>query len=118
MAALRRPTTDRSCAGCVCVAVVGVRKLSTGIALDRADRRLLEHLNVGGAPDRSVSREQIDRLIDSGLIIESGLGDVYITPRGQLELARWRFRNLPRPRYAVVHYKGIRPKVWQRLFRE
>ena len=92
--------------------------MTSGIALDRADRRLLEHLNVGGAPGRSVSREQIDRLIESGLVIESGLGDVYITPRGQLELARWRFRKVPRPRYAVVNYKGVRPKVWQRLFRE
>ena len=83
--------------------------------LDRDDRRLLEHLNAGGAPDRSVPRSQIERLMESGLVEESGFGDIYITPRGQLELARWRFRKLPRPRYVVIDYSGSRPNVWQRL---
>jgi hypothetical protein len=85
--------------------------------LDRADRRLLEHLNAGGVPGRSVSRAQIDKLLDSGLITESEFGDVYITPRGQLELTRWRFRKLPKPRYVVVNYNEMSPRVWQRLFR-
>lgn len=91
--------------------------MSTISGLDRSDRRLLEFLNSGGVPDRSVLKTQIDRLIEQGLVAESGLGSVYITPRGQLELARWRFRNLPKPRYVVVRHPSPRPGLWQRLFR-
>lgn len=92
-------------------------RVSAVSGMDRSDRRLLEFLNAGGVPDGTVSKTRIDRLIERGLVAESGLGSVYITPRGQLELARWRFRNLPKPRYVVVDYGSPRPGLWQRIFR-
>lgn len=84
--------------------------------LDRADRRLLEFLNDGGVPGKSVPRNQVDRLMESGFIAESDLGGLHITTRGQLELARWRFRNLPKPRYVVMKYPKLRPNLWRKFF--
>ncbi|RME99047.1 MAG: hypothetical protein D6773_13505 [Alphaproteobacteria bacterium] len=91
--------------------------MSLGNDFDRADRRLLEYLNAGGVPDSSVPRSQLDRLAKEGLIEETSLGQPVITARGQLQLARWRFRNLPKPRYVTFSYKKPRPNIWNKLFR-
>lgn len=48
-----------------------------------------------------VLRNRIDRLLKSGFVEEMSFGEVGITLRGQLELARWRFRKLPKSRYAT-----------------
>lgn len=85
--------------------------------LDREERRLLEVLNAGGAANKTVFKREIERLLEAGLISESSLGDVHITPRGQLELARWRFRNIPKPRYVAFSYPKRRSNIWGKLFR-
>jgi len=84
---------------------------------EKMDRRLLEQLNSGGVPDASVPRNQLERLAEDGLVEETSLGHLVITARGQLRLARWRFRNMPRQRYVSFSYSKRRPNVWNKLFR-
>jgi hypothetical protein len=91
--------------------------LRSVVELDRTERRVLEQLNAGGSPDASVTRAELEKLIEAGLVSESELGTIQITPRGQLALARWRFRNLPQPRYVVFGHAKPRYNLWQRLFR-
>lgn len=62
--------------------------------LDRTDCKILERLNRGSETPTSMIRTRIDKLLDSGLIAENTVGEVSITLRGQLEIARWRYRNL------------------------
>ena len=62
--------------------------------LDRTDCKILERLNRGSETPSSMIRMRIDKLLDSGFIAENTVGEVTITLRGQLELARWRYRNL------------------------
>lgn len=81
----------------------------------RADRRLLNRLNAGFGAGEPPPREQVNRLIESGYIERDTLGELTITTRGQFALARWRFRNLPKPRMVVVNYEPSR-NLWQRLF--
>jgi len=45
---------------------------------------------------------RIEKLRKSGFVEDTHLGGVAITLRGQLELARWRFRKMPKSRYAVM----------------
>ena len=45
---------------------------------------------------------RIERLIEAGFIAEGRFGDVSITPRGQLELARSRFRGISRNREVTL----------------
>jgi hypothetical protein len=69
--------------------------------LDRADCRILKRLNEGPEAPTAALRNRIDKLLDSGFVEEKGYGEVTITLRGQLELARWRFRSIPKPKFVV-----------------
>jgi len=69
--------------------------------LDKADCRILKRLNGSGEAPGPALRNRIDKLLESGFVEEKNFGEVAITLRGQLELARWRFRKLPNSRYAV-----------------
>ena len=69
--------------------------------LDRSDCRILKRLNDGKETPRPALKNKIDKLLEFGYVEEKSFGEVAITLRGQLELARWRFRKLPRSRYAV-----------------
>ena len=71
-------------------------------SLDKADCRILRRLNSNSEAPRPALRNQIDKLLESGFVEEKSFGEVGITLRGQLELARWRFRKLPRSRFAVL----------------
>lgn len=55
-------------------------------------------------------------LMEMGLVADAEFGNVQITPRGQLALARWRFRKLPQSRYSVFGHAKPRYNLWQRLF--
>jgi hypothetical protein len=70
-------------------------------SLDRADCRILKRLNGSPEAPTPALKNRIDKLLESGFVEEKGYGEVTITLRGQLELARWRFRNLPKARYSV-----------------
>ncbi len=70
-------------------------------SLDRVDCRILKRLNGSPETPAPALRNRIDKLLESGFVEEKGYGEVTITLRGQLELARWRFRNIPQSRYAV-----------------
>ena len=70
-------------------------------SLDRVDCRILKRLNGSPESPRPALRNRIDKLLESGFVEEKGYGEVTITLRGQLELARWRFRNMPQSRYSV-----------------
>lgn len=95
---------------------MGVITLRSVSELDRADRRVLEQLNTGGASAASIASSQLETLMELGLVTDGEFGNVQITPRGQLTLARWRFRNLPQSRYAVFGHAKPRYNLWQRLF--
>ena len=83
--------------------------MSSPIAgLDRADCKFLERLNRASEMPSPMMRTRIDKLLDSGLIEENSVGGVTITVRGQLELARWRFRDAPRNRFSVMGYEPSR----------
>ena len=70
-------------------------------SLDKVDCRILKRLNDSKeAPDPAL-RNRIDKLLESGFVEEKSFGEVGITLRGQLELARWRFRKLPKSKYAI-----------------
>ena len=69
--------------------------------LDKADCRILKRLNGSRETLGPALRNRIDKLLESGFVEEKSFGEVVITLCGQLELARWRFRKLPRSRYAV-----------------
>ena len=69
--------------------------------LDKADCRILKRLNGSRETLGPALRNRIDKLLESGFVEEKSFGEVVITLRGQLELARWRFRKLPKSRYAV-----------------
>lgn len=85
-------------------------------SLDRTDRRLLADLNAGGVLEGTDLSGRIARLKDSGLVEETSFGTVVITARGQLELMRWRYRNLPRPSQVVLAYTRPWGNLWGRLF--
>ena len=70
--------------------------------LDRTDYRILKRLNEGRVTPRTAIRDRIDKLLESGFVEEKSFGEVAITPRGQLALARWRFRKLPKSRYVIL----------------
>lgn len=53
-------------------------------------------------------RTRIDKLLDSGFIKENTVGEVAITVRGQLELARWRYRNPSASRFSIMGYEPSR----------
>lgn len=53
-------------------------------------------------------RTRIDKLLDCGLIKENTVGEVVITALGQLELARWRFRNPTKNRFSIMGYEPSR----------
>ena len=76
--------------------------------LDRADCKILARLNRGSETPSPMMRMRIDKLIDSGLIQDNTVGEVAITVRGQLELARWRYRNLPKNRFSIMGYEPSR----------
>ncbi|GBE43121.1 MAG TPA: hypothetical protein ENH05_05460 [Rhizobiales bacterium] len=71
-------------------------------SLDRADCRILKRLNAGSEEPNPALRNRIKKLRESGFVEDKGFGGVAITLRGQLELARWRFRKLPKSRYAIL----------------
>ena len=70
-------------------------------SLDRVDCRILKRLNGSPEAPQPALKNRIDKLLESGFVEEKGFGEVTITLRGQLELARWRFRNMPKSNYAV-----------------
>lgn len=70
-------------------------------SLDRADCRILKRLNGGSEEPDPALRNRIEKLRESGFVEEKGFGGVAITVRGQLALARWRFRKLPKSRFTV-----------------
>ena len=70
-------------------------------SLDKVDCRILKRLNGSPESPKPALKNRIDKLVESGFVEEKGYGEVTITLRGQLELARWRFRDMPRSRYAV-----------------
>ena len=70
--------------------------------LDRADCRILKRLNAGSRELDPALTNRIKKLQESGFVEDERFGGVAITLRGQLELARWRFRKLPKSRYAIL----------------
>lgn len=92
-------------------------KVSRPVAsLDRVDCRILKRLNGSPEAPAPALRNRINKLLESGFVEEKGYGEVTITLRGQLELARWRFRNLPQPKY-VVWGPDTRGGLLGRLFK-
>ncbi len=85
--------------------------------LDRTDYRLLKRLNEGRVTPRMAFRNRIDQLLQSGFVAEKSFGEVAITPRGQLELARWRFRKLPKSRYVIVGPVPSGGSLFERIFK-
>lgn len=69
--------------------------------LDRTDCRILKRLNRGGEVPSPASGNRINKLLESGYVEETNFGEIAITLHGQLELARWRFRNVPISTYSV-----------------
>lgn len=84
--------------------------------LDKTDCRILARLNSGRDMPRPVQKNRMEKLIKSGFVEEKGFGEVVITLRGQLELARWRYRKLPKPQYVIM---GPTPRgnVLERFFK-
>lgn len=82
--------------------------------LCRADRTLLSNLNLGMGPSRPIEPEQIDRLLELGLIVQGLDEQLEITARGQLELMRQRYHGLARQRFVVI---GSDPRagLWQKI---
>lgn len=64
-------------------------------------------MNIGRPLPRPLEKNRIDKLLQSGFIEATDFGEMIITVRGQLELARWRFRHLSR---AKVAFSGPMPK--------
>jgi len=85
-------------------------------SLDRVDCRILKRLNGSPETPTAALRNRIDKLLESGFIEEKGYGEVTITLRGQLELARMRYRNMPQAKYAVWG-RDTRGGVFGRLFK-
>lgn len=69
--------------------------------LDKVDCRILKRLNDGSEAPGPTVRSRINKLVKFGFVEEKSFGEFGITMRGQLELARWRFRKLPKSRYSV-----------------
>lgn len=65
---------------------------------------------------RPVLKNRIEKLIKSGLIEQKGFGEFVITLRGQLELARWRYRDIPKPKFVVIE-QAPRGSVTQWFFK-
>ena len=76
----------------------------------------MKQLNVGNPVPAPLEKNRIEKLLQSGCIEETNFGEVVITVRGQLELARWRFRHLPKTKVA---FSGPRPReaLFNRFFR-
>lgn len=72
--------------------------------LDRTDCKILTRLNRGSETPSPTTRNRISRLLDSGYVEKNNFGEVAITLRGQLELARWRYRKLPKIRFSIMGY--------------
>ena len=70
-------------------------------SLDKDDCRILRRLNAGPEEPKPALKSRFDGLREAGFVEDKGFGGVGITLRGQLALARWRFRNLSKPRYVV-----------------
>ena len=70
--------------------------------LDRAECRILKRLNAGSQELDPALNNRIKKLRESGFVEDTRFGGVAITLRGQLELARWRFRKIPRSQYAIM----------------
>ena len=83
--------------------------------LDRADCKILARLNRGSETPSPMMRTRIDKLLDSGLIEENTFGEVAITLRGQLELARWRYRNLPKGRFEIIGHEQSK-RLFEKFF--
>lgn len=85
-------------------------------SLDKTDLRILKQLNIGNPVPRPLEKNRIEKLVESGCIEETNFGEVIITIRGQLELARWRFRHLPKTRMA---FSGPKPReaLFSRFFK-
>jgi len=71
------------------------------VSLDKEDCRILRRLNAGPEEPDPALKARIDKLREAGFVEDKGFGGVGITLRGQLALMRWRFRKLPKSRYAV-----------------
>ncbi len=70
-------------------------------SLDKADCRILRRLNAGPEEPKPALKTRIEKLREAGFVEDKSFGGVGITLRGQLALARWRFRKLPKHRYVV-----------------
>jgi len=84
--------------------------------LDKTDCKILKQLNVGRALPRPLQKNRIDKLLKSGFIQPTDLGEMVITVRGQLELARWRFRHLSKTK---VVFSGPVPReaIFKKFFK-
>ena len=82
--------------------------------LSREERRVLEQLNSRQSADASVPQDSVTEFLERGLAEENSFGQVVITARGQLELARDRYSRIRRSRYAVTGKVRKRP-LWERL---
>lgn len=85
-------------------------------SLDKGDFRILKQLNIGNPMPRPLEKNRIERLLQSGCIEETNFGEMVITIRGQLELARWRYRDLPKTK---VVFSGPKPReaLFDRFFK-
>ena len=95
---------------------MGVALSSPVAGLDRTDCQILKQLNIGRPMPRPLQKNRIEKLLESGFIEKTDFGEMVITVRGQLELARWRFRHLQKSKIA---FSGPRPReaLFSRFFR-
>ncbi len=84
-----------------CRVDAGVNVLRPVANLDRVDCRILNRLNAGSEELKPALRNRINKLRESGFVEDKDFGGVGITLRGQLALARWRFRKVPKPRQTM-----------------
>lgn len=95
---------------------MGVALTSLVAGLDKTDCKLLKQLNIGRTLQRPLQKNRIDKLLKSGFIEATDFGEMVITVRGQLELARWRFRHLPK-RKIVVSGPVPREALFSKFFK-
>lgn len=62
----------------------------------------MRRLNAGPEEVEPDLKTRIDTLLKAGFVEDKGYGVVGITVNGQLALARWSFRKLPKPRYVTT----------------
>lgn len=86
---------------------MGVALASPVAGLDKTDCKILKQLNIGRPLPRPLEKNRIDKLLKSGFIEATDFGEMIITVRGQLELARWRYRHVSK---AKVAFSGPKPK--------